>query len=256
MNTYGKDEQLYYRTQGSGPLVVLLHGLLMDGNSWLYNGMVDVLSQKFCVAHPDLLGHGMSDKPAGAERYSQENQASDIGRLIKALGYSKAHIIGYSSGAWLAAGLVKYHPGALSSLVMGGWDVENGLPEGPVGKLDFDTFFAYAKDTAPELTDWITSDTEPAVRAFFSSVSSYDGVYDSGRLAQINIPKLFWAGRDDIYYRQLNLWAGANNYDFISAAGDHVSTVLRPEPAIVSKICEFITFAEYGYNPVDSHDSD
>lgn len=47
-------------------------------------------------------------------------------------------------------------------------------------ETDFDTFFAYAKITAPELTDWITSDTEPAVRAYFNAISSYDGFYDSG----------------------------------------------------------------------------
>ncbi|CAI1587168.1 alpha/beta fold hydrolase [Serratia plymuthica] len=245
MNTNGKNGHLYYRTKGNGPLVVLLHGLLMDGNSWLSNGLVEVLSQKFCVAYPDMLGHGMSDKPVEASLYEQERQASNINLLIKMLGYDQAHVIGYSSGAWLAAGLVKYHPKTLSSLVIGGWDIENGLPEGPNGKLDFDTFFAYAKITAPELTDWITSDTEPAVRAYFNAIRTYDGFYDAEWLTRINIPKLFWAGLDDVYYRQLNSWADANKYAFISVAGDHVSAIFKPEPAIISKICEFVTQAEF-----------
>ena len=245
MNTNGKNGHLYYRTKGSGPLVVLLHGLLMDGNSWLTNGLVEALSHKFCVAYPDMLGHGMSDKPVEASLYDQEKQASNIRFLINALGYNQAHIIGYSSGAWLAAGLVKYHPNILSSLVIGGWDVENGLPEGPNGKLDFDTFFAYAKITAPELTDWITSDTEPAVRAYFNAISSYDGFYDSERLTQINIPKLFWSGLEDVYYRQLNLWTEAKKYAFISTTGDHVGAILKPEPAIISEICKFVIQAEY-----------
>ncbi|MGB8664583.1 MAG: alpha/beta hydrolase [Serratia inhibens] len=246
MNTNGKNGHLYYRTKGSGPLVVLLHGLLMDGNSWLSNGLVEVLSQSFCVAYPDMLGHGMSDKPAEASLYEQERQVSNINLLINTLGYRQAHVIGYSSGAWLAAGLAKYHPQTLSSLVIGGWDIENGLPEGPNGKLDFDTFFAYAKITAPELTDWITSDTEPAVRAYFNAIRTYDGFYDAGWLTQINIPKLFWAGLEDVYYRQLNSWADANKYAFISVAGDHVSAILKPEPEIISKICEFVKQAEFG----------
>ncbi|WP_421504864.1 hypothetical protein [Erwinia rhapontici] len=141
--------------------------------------------------------------------------------------------------------LVKYHPNALSSLVIGGWDIENGLPEGPDGKLDFDTFFAYAKITAPELTDWITSDIEPAVRAYFDAISSYDGFYDSARLTQNNMPKLFWAGLEDVYYQQLNSWAEANKYTFISATGDHVSAILKPEPAIISEICKFVEQAEH-----------
>jgi len=222
----------------------MLHGLLMDGNAWLSNGFVDALSQSFCVAYPDMLGHGMSDKPVEAIQYEQERQASNINQLINSLGYSQAHIIGYSSGAWLAAGLVKYYPNSLSSLVIGGWDVENGLPEGPNGKLDFDTFFAYAKFTAPELTDGIKPDTESAVRAYFNAISSYDGYYDSAQLTQINIPKLYWAGLEDVYYRKLYSWSNANKNTFISVAGDHVSAILKPEPAIISKICEFVTQAE------------
>ncbi|EAN6152560.1 alpha/beta hydrolase [Salmonella enterica subsp. diarizonae serovar 53:z10:z] len=240
----GKNGHLYYQKKGDGPLVVLLHGLLMEGNSWLKNGLVDALSHKFCVVYPDMLGHGMSDKPGEDCLYEQERQASSINKLINALGHSQAHVIGYSSGAWLAAGLVKYHPKTLSSLVIGGWNVESGLPEGPNGKLDFDTFFAYAKITAPELTGWITPDTEPAVRSYFNALSSYDGFCDSVLLTQINVPKLFWAGLEDVYYRQLYSWTEANKLAFISATGDHVSAILKPEPAIISEICKFITQAE------------
>lgn len=252
MNPNEKNGFLYYRTKGNGPLVVLLHGLLMNGSSWLSNGLVEALSKNFCVAYPDMLGHGMSDKPVESSQYEQKNQALNITQLINSLGYSQAHIIGYSSGAWLAAGLVKYYPKSLSSLVIGGWDVENGLPEGPNGKLEFDTFFEYAKITAPELTEGITPDTESSVRAYFNEISAYDGFYDSAQLTQINIPKLFWAGLEDIYYRQLNSWSDANKYTFVSVAGDHVSAILKLEPAIIRKISEFITQAELRLLPFSS----
>ncbi|MEE4407086.1 alpha/beta hydrolase [Enterobacter mori] len=246
MEMSGKNGYLYYRAKGRGPLVVLLHGLLMEGNSWLFNGVVDALSQNFCVAYPDMPGHGMSDKPGEASLYEQEAQASNINQLINTLGYSQAHVIGYSSGAWLAAGLVKYHPNALSSLIIGGWDVENGLPDGPCGKMDFDTFFTYAKTIAPELTGRITSDAEPAVRAYFNAVRSYDGLYDSVLLTQINVPKLFWAGLEDVYYRQLKSWCDVNKYTFIPVAGDHINAILKAEPALISRICEFITHVQMG----------
>ncbi len=45
--------------------------------------------------------------------------------------------------------------------------------------------------------------------------------------------------------RQLNFWAEAKKYAFISATGDHVGAILKPEPAIISKICKFVTQAEY-----------
>jgi len=250
MNSNGKNSHLYYQIKGNGPLVVLLHGLLMDGNSWVSNGLVDVLSQNFCVAYPDMLGHGMSDKPGEASLYDQERQASNINLLINALGYSHAHIIGYSSGSWLAAGLVKYYPQALSSLVIGGWDIENGFPEGPSGKLDFDTFFAYAELTAPELTTGMTSETKSAVRACFDAIRTYDGLYDAKKLTQATIPKLLWAGLEDIYYQPLISWSVANKYPFISVAGDHVSAIRKLEPAMISNISEFVTKAEFEINNI------
>ncbi|MCG8708053.1 hypothetical protein JHU04_001254 [Brenneria sp. 4F2] len=106
-------------------------------------------------------------------------------------------------------------------------------------------FFRNAKMTAPELTDGITPATEPAVCAYFNAISAYDGFYDSEQLTRINIPKLFWAGQEDVYYRQLNSWSNAHKYAFISVAGDHVSAILQPEPVIISKICEFVTQAGF-----------
>lgn len=251
MNSNGKNGHLYYQIKGNGPLVVLLHGLLMDGHSWLANGLVDALSQNFCVAYPDMLGHGKSDKPAEARLYDQEKQASYINKLINALGYNHAHIIGYSSGAWLATRLVKYHPQSLTSLIIGGWDIENGFPEGPNGKLDFDTFFAYAELTAPELTTGMTSETKSAVRNCFNAIRTYDGLYDAKKLTQTTIPKLLWAGLDDIYYRHLNAWSVANRYPFISVTGDHISAIRKLEPAIISSICDFVKKVEFGSNGIN-----
>ncbi|KAA9001880.1 alpha/beta hydrolase [Affinibrenneria salicis] len=150
--TLNDEYKLHYRTEGNGPLVVLIHGLLMNGESWRQSGLVQVLRERCCVAYPDLLGHGMSDKPVTSGPYDQDKQAAGMVRLINEAGYRKAHIIGYSSGAWLALGMAKYYPQHLSSLLIGGWDVENGLPDGPNGSLSFDEFLNYAKLTAPELT--------------------------------------------------------------------------------------------------------
>lgn len=242
MDVNRKDGPLFYRAKGEGPLVVLLHGLLMDGHSWVSNGFVEALSQHFCVVSPDMLGHGMSDKPSETEPYEQQKQASIINAMIRQLGYEKAHIVGYSSGAWLATGVAKTSPELLSSLVIGGWDIENGFPDGPNGKLSFDAFLAYAKETAPGLTDLITS--ESALRAYFNTLRSYDSSNDSALLAQVNVPKMCWAGVDDIYYQPLNFWAEANHQPFISTQGNHVTAILEPEKFLIRQICEFILRAE------------
>lgn len=242
MDVSRDDGPLFYRAKGEGPLVILLHGLLMDGNSWVSNGFVETLSHHFCVVCPDMLGHGISRKPSDVELYEQQRQASTINTIIKQLGYEKAHIVGYSSGAWLATGLAKYFPDSLSSIVIGGWDIENGFPDGQKGKLTFDAFLAYAKETAPELTDLITS--ESALRAYFNTLRSYNSSNDSALLAQMNVPKMCWAGVDDIYYQPLNFWAEENHHPFISTQGNHVTAIREPEMFLIRHISEFILRAE------------
>lgn len=49
----------------------------MDGKSWLTNELVEALSHKFCFAYPDMLGHGMSDKPVEAGLYEQKTSVKN-----------------------------------------------------------------------------------------------------------------------------------------------------------------------------------
>lgn len=66
--------QLSYIAEGKGPLVIMLHGLLMDGKSWRNNGLIALFSPCFPVVCPDLLGHGESEKPPVPELYTQKTR--------------------------------------------------------------------------------------------------------------------------------------------------------------------------------------
>jgi pimeloyl-ACP methyl ester carboxylesterase len=46
---------------GSGPALLLLHGLGCDHSTW--DPVIRDLARKYTVIAPDLLGHGASDKP-------------------------------------------------------------------------------------------------------------------------------------------------------------------------------------------------
>lgn len=230
---------LHYSIAGDGPLIILLHGLLMDGNSWVTNGLVDALRTNFTVVYPDLLAHGKSASIINAA-YDQKSQADGIRNLIGSLGVKKAHIVGYSSGAWLAISLAKYHPECLSSLIIGGWDVQNGLPEGPNGRLDFETFFAFAQETAPALTSWVSAENKAPLRSSFDALAGYEGVKDAPPIANIDIPKLFWAGVEDIYYQPLKDWSERNRQTFVSTQGDHVSAIAELAPDTIARIHHFL----------------
>ena len=50
-----------YRAAGSGPLLVLIHGIA--GSSATWEEVLPRLAERYTVVAPDLLGHGSSAKP-------------------------------------------------------------------------------------------------------------------------------------------------------------------------------------------------
>lgn len=118
-----RGSRIHYSVEGSGPLVILLHGLLSNAESWKRWRVVDALADGYCVACVDLLGHGLSDKPSDESLYGLEARSRDVVAVMDDLGFERAHVLGYSMGGWLSVGVAKYHRDRLSSLIVGGWDV-------------------------------------------------------------------------------------------------------------------------------------
>jgi pimeloyl-ACP methyl ester carboxylesterase len=96
----------YYRTGGPKPALLLLHGFMMSGLSWLR--LAKVLEQNYELVMPDLRAHGRS---VGVEQgYTIELQTEDMANLIRELGLDKPAVIGHSNGAMLATYLAAFHP--------------------------------------------------------------------------------------------------------------------------------------------------
>jgi pimeloyl-ACP methyl ester carboxylesterase len=103
-----------YRTGGSGPVVVLIHG--MAGCSETWGGVFDRLAAHCTVVAPDLLGHGESAKPRGD--YSLGAHANGIRDLLLALGHDRATIVGQSFGGGVAMQFAYQHPEWCERLVL------------------------------------------------------------------------------------------------------------------------------------------
>src|SRR5258706_12887185 len=214
-----RGQRIHYTIEGSGPLVILQHGILLSAESWKQSGIVDALAGGYRVACIDSLGHGLSDKPSDPALYGQAQRSGDIVAVLDAIGDARAHLIGHSMGGWMAVGVAKYYPERLASLVVGGWHPVSGLPPGPRGPVSYDAFMIFAKRTAPGLVEWITADTEPGVRACFEALGELQG----GREAVLNrnFPVMIWDGRDDPYHAPKQSFAVDNRLPFLSTAGDH-----------------------------------
>jgi pimeloyl-ACP methyl ester carboxylesterase len=87
-----------YRQAGSGPVVVLIHGITSNSRTW--SRVMPSLARRFTVIAPDLAGHGGSDKPKGD--YSLGAHASGVRDLLLTLGHEHASIVGHSLGGGIA----------------------------------------------------------------------------------------------------------------------------------------------------------
>ncbi len=94
----GAPVELAARDEGSGPVVVLVHG--MGGDHTVWNGVVGPLASGFRVLAPDLRGHGRSPAPAGST-YAFGEMEGDLLHLLTTKGIPAAHLVGLSSGALL-----------------------------------------------------------------------------------------------------------------------------------------------------------
>jgi pimeloyl-ACP methyl ester carboxylesterase len=90
-------ERAYVKV-GSGPALLLLHGLACDHTTW--SPVIEKLAKRFTVIAPDLLGHGLSAKPRAD--YSVGGYANGMRDLLTILGVDKVTVVGHSLGGGVA----------------------------------------------------------------------------------------------------------------------------------------------------------
>ena len=113
--------KFHYWTVGSGPHIVLLHGL--GGNLAIWHlRIVQLLRDHYTVTTYDLRGHGKTEvSPTG---YTTADMASDLLGIMDATGIDKAHLVGHSLGADISLHFALYHPERAQKLIL----VEPGIP--------------------------------------------------------------------------------------------------------------------------------
>ena len=107
--------RVHYVSQGSGPLIVLLHGFPEFWYSWRLQ-IPFLADLGYTVVAPDLRGYNDSDKPRTG--YSILNLLRDIVGLIKGLGQEKAIIVGHDWGGVLAWAFAASYPQMTERLIV------------------------------------------------------------------------------------------------------------------------------------------
>ncbi len=84
-----------HKTLGSGPPLVLVHGLMTSSYSWRY--VIEPLSRHYRVLVPDLIGSGATDKPLDFV-YSVANVARFLAAYVREVANEPVYLVGNSLG--------------------------------------------------------------------------------------------------------------------------------------------------------------
>lgn len=136
---YGEDRfirvqnlNIHYIEVGQGQPVIFIPGAFSTYRHW--ERIIPLLSQNYRLICIDYPGTGDSDKPKTGFKYTVEEQADLIARMIEGLDISGVHIVGASYGGAIAFNLAARHPEKIGKVV----SIEgNGLGNHPPPKNSY-----------------------------------------------------------------------------------------------------------------------
>ncbi|RPI10764.1 MAG: alpha/beta fold hydrolase, partial [Actinobacteria bacterium] len=99
------DTEITFDDEGSGPLVLLLHGFAANAYAnWHQPKVTETLvaAGRRVIAW-DARGHGRSGKPHDPAAYKNEAMARDVRALLDHLDVEAVDVVGYSMGGHIAA---------------------------------------------------------------------------------------------------------------------------------------------------------
>lgn len=101
--------------QGTGPLVLLLHGFPQTWRSWRHQ-LPALAAAGFRAVAVDVRGYGRSSKPADVAAYRMTAHVADNVAVVHALGERTATVVGHDWGATIAANTALTEPGTFTAV--------------------------------------------------------------------------------------------------------------------------------------------
>jgi haloacetate dehalogenase len=196
--------EIYLRTGGAGPPLLLLHGYPQTHIAW--HRIAPELARQCTLVIADLRGYGASSAPPGdAEHhtYSKGAMAEDCLRVMRALDHERFMVAGHDRGGRVAYRLALDHADAVSALI-------------PI-------------DILPTAEVWRRTSAE-------SMLKSYHWAF----LAQPHPMPETLISKDPVFYLEhtLKSWAKPRDLSpFAPAALDHYRALLT-DPARIHAVCE------------------
>ena len=105
--------QLFYREQGQGKPLIILHGLFGSSDNWLT--VTKKLSEEYKIFLVDQRNHGRSPH---ADEFTYSAMAEDLNEFFKQHNIESANLIGHSMGGKVAMNFAMRYPSMVDSLIV------------------------------------------------------------------------------------------------------------------------------------------
>lgn len=149
--------RIYYEVRGEGKPVLLVHGFIVNSNSWkrtsLYN---DLLNNGYKVIILDMRGNGKSGKPHDPTSYDNDAEAKDIMKMMDLLKIKQYSAIGYSRGSIITARLLVLDE-RVQDAVLGGMGADFTNPEWPRRKMFYRALLGDSTTEVQGAVDYVKS---------------------------------------------------------------------------------------------------
>ena len=209
----GRIDGTAYETRGTGPPVVLIHGLGLNSHMW--DWYADAFAGSYQVVTFDLLGHGESDKPTGPYRMAQFTD--QVEALCTHLGLGPVALAGFSLGGIINRAVALAHPGRVQALaIVNSYHdrtdaqrdavlqrVEQAREHGPSATVDaalerwFTPDFAQARpEVLDEVRAWVVANDRQIYPHLYHLMATCDADLVEA-ISQIRCPTLIIASEDD-----------------------------------------------------------
>lgn len=220
--------KIYYEVRGTGFPVLLIHGFIVNSNSWRHAALYDsLIAAGNKVILVDLRGNGKSGKPHTDAAYNNDAEAKDLMLLFKHLHINKYDVVGYSRGSIITARLLALDKN-VHKAVMGGMGSDFTNPSWP-RRIQF--YQALAFDTVASLHAMVLNVQKAGLdQQALAFLQQYQPSTPKEILAKIKTPVLVIHGDSDVDNGNADELASFfPNATIAVTPGDHNHAASTPE---------------------------
>ncbi|WYB29131.1 alpha/beta hydrolase [Streptomyces sp. SM1P] len=207
--------RLHLVEQGSGPLVLLVHGFPESWYSWRHQ-LPALAAAGYRAVAIDVRGYGRSSKPAETDAYRMLDLVADNVAVVRALGEESAVIVGHDWGSNIASASALLHPEVFTAVAL--LSVPYAPPGGPrptdifsrIGGPEQEFYVSYFQEPGraeaeiePDVRGWLagfyaalSADTMPAPNDPDPHFVARGGGLLRDRFPTEALPA--WLGEDDL----------------------------------------------------------